>query len=275
MAGGSLTAAAALLADRLGLGDGGIGALQLALLFAGLGGVALGTFLLTSPGQAYLAGWRRILAADRQPASILVWAICLGLLSGWAQVAVQFVRRNLRHEILGMGLDYPWLLPLAQLSLFLLLGAVLTVVHRRWPSRITRGAALGLLAFVAFLSLLLLVRHIYVPALVILALGLGLQTGRWLVRHPGRDPLARWAVGWPALLRKPPAAAPPPAAPLPARLRPRGGSRHRRHRPRHPEPGGLPRACGPAPHPTRHRRTQCLADRPGHRAGGQHQPARL
>ncbi len=143
----------------------------------------------------------------RRAAGVIVLAAFFGLISGWGQAGVQLVRQHLRHEKIGMGTDYPWLIPLMSLGLFLMLGLLLQIAHTRWPKRVTRPMVVGILSFAAIFSLLLLVRHIHKAALAILAVGLAAQAARMAARHPDElDRLTNLTVGWPALFRKPPAA---------------------------------------------------------------------
>jgi hypothetical protein len=95
---------------------------------------------------------------------------------------------------------------MASLGMFLLLGLLLHFAHAWRPRRVSEPVIVGILAFIAFLSLLLLVRHVHRLALALLAAGLAAQTARIAARrrHP-TNTAARIAVGWPALLREPPA----------------------------------------------------------------------
>jgi arylsulfatase A-like enzyme len=205
VAGGLILSAAAILADVVRHGDSRMGALQWAMLLTGFLCLVAGLALASGRGRTWLDRRVAYASTTRAAASAIVLAALFGLISGWGQVAVQFVRRNFRHEIIGMGVDYPWMIPLASLAAFLLLGLLLQLAQNRWPRRITQPIVIGILSFAAFFSLLLLVRHIHKVALAVLAAGLAVQLSRMVARSPGAvNSGARLAVGWPALFRYPP-----------------------------------------------------------------------
>ena len=120
----------------------------------------------------------------RRAAGVIALAAFFGLIAGWGQAGVQLARQHLRHEKIGMGADYPWLIPLMSLGLFLMLGLLLQIAHTKWPKRVTRPVVVGILAFAAIFSLLLLVRHIHKAALAVLAVGLAAQAARMAARYP-------------------------------------------------------------------------------------------
>jgi hypothetical protein len=119
IAGGALLGMAAILADQLGYSSNGMGATQWSMLLLGLLSVAAGIAFSRPRGRRWLAIRWQYLGSAQAMSGAIVLAVFFGLISGWGQTAVQFVRRNLRHEIVGMGLDYPWLIPLASLGMFL------------------------------------------------------------------------------------------------------------------------------------------------------------
>lgn len=222
---GVLSIALAFGADLLGIGGGRFGAKQTILVVAGCLSLLAGFILATPAGWRRASAWRRQLHTSTAAASILLIATWFGLLTGWGQAAVLFVRKGFQGEMLDMGIDYGWMVPAITLVLFLAVGLVLQVIHRRWPRFVPVRTAIFLLAWLAFFGLALMIRRISVLALAVLAAGVALQVARLAVKHwPGYSTLVRFSVGWPAFIRKPPASAPTQetgagaiTAPLPTR----------------------------------------------------------
>jgi arylsulfatase A-like enzyme len=193
----------AVTADLLGSGGAGFGAGQIALAVAGVAVMLVGTFLATAPGRRCLHQWRVRIASDTTPASLLLVAIWFGLLTGWGETLFWFVLKFYLGRVIFADLDTFWMGPLVDLMLFACLGLVLTSVHRRWPRLISPAVAVSILAFVSYCSLLLLFRKLHVLAVLLLALGLAVQTGRMARGHKMRfHRLVRYSVGWPVFLAR-------------------------------------------------------------------------
>jgi arylsulfatase A-like enzyme len=216
---GAAIVALALAADLLSAYKG-LGRTQIALLALGVIALLSGLVLATRPAWTYVAGWHRQLRRGAEPAGILLLAAWFGLLTGWGQALVFLVRKEVQRWLIGMGLDYGWMIPLANLVSFLLLGLALALLHKRWPRLVSLPTATFLLAWLAILGLLLLVPRISPLALLVLAAGIAAQLTRLASRHNRAfSTLVRFSVGWPALLRRPREAETPlPSAAAPAPL---------------------------------------------------------
>jgi len=115
-------------------------------------------------------------------------ALSFGLCTGIAEVVVIVVRKLLasgKKEIWVLPSDFYWLIPVADLIVFLSVGLVLWAVSRLWPHRVTHFAVVFVLACLFFLTILLPL-PLHEVAQLVLALGLGLQTARLLGGRPER-----------------------------------------------------------------------------------------
>ncbi len=201
---GVLSVALALGADLLGIGGGQFGTKQTALLVLGCLSLLGGLTLAMPAGWQRASAWRRQLRASTAAASVLLMAAWFGLLAGWGQVVVLFARKEFQGEMLGMGIDYGWMTPAANLASFLVVGLALHLIHKQWPHFLPMRTAIFLLAWLALFGLALMIRRISVLALAVLAAGVALQFSRIAIKHwRGYSTLVRFSVGWPALLRKP------------------------------------------------------------------------
>jgi arylsulfatase A-like enzyme len=119
-------------------------------------------------------------AVDRldAPRFYLRLAAGFGLLTGLGEVALFAAQRYLLHIFIFVGRDVVWMAPLADLLVFLLAGLLLVLLARTRPGRETWRIAVGALAFLAFVSLLLMYTPLHRGAAIILAAGLAVQTFR-------------------------------------------------------------------------------------------------
>lgn len=119
-------------------------------------------------------------------------ALWIGLLGGYAEVAVLAWRRLVDGKLVFVVTHYWWLSPLVT-SLFVAAASVVAV--RLIPLRFSASRErVGYLAasLIAILGVLLLFTALADVAALLLALGLGVQASAWLVRHaPAFDRVVR------------------------------------------------------------------------------------
>jgi hypothetical protein len=142
-------------------------------------------------------------AADNTGASLLLIALWFGLLTGWVEALVWFVRKYFEGQhLFFMGPDFLWMVPLTNLVAFVTLGLVLSLISWRWPKLLPVWAGTSLLAFLSlFSTVLLLFPQLHAWAVLLLATGLAVQTGRLIAKHPqGFHRLVRYGVAWPVFL---------------------------------------------------------------------------
>lgn len=141
------------------------------------------------------------LAPRGQPVACLLLAAWLGLFSGLAQVALLAVKKLLLHRYTHQGPHVVWMAPVADVALFAIPGCLLFLMARRWPKLVTLRVVASVLAFLGFLSLLLMVKWLHRFAALLLAAGLAAQTARLIASHPdGLYSFARRTVRWMAAL---------------------------------------------------------------------------
>jgi arylsulfatase A-like enzyme len=111
-------------------------------------------------------------------------SIWLGLLAGLIEGSFMLIRKSVFHAETAMGPNILWMAPVADLVWLLIPGLVLALVVTVWRARIAVSLAVFVLTFgagiaVTFLAILDL--HTY--ALIIIALGIAVQSTRWIMAH--------------------------------------------------------------------------------------------
>lgn len=168
-------------------------------------------------------------SADRGTLEQVRFALWCGLFTGLGEAVVYGIKRFLRHRWMPVGDDAFWAAPLAESVLFLAaLGILLLLFIRRPPARRWPAMLIALPGLSAF-SIFMLWGKLHWAAALLLALGIGLRLGSWLLQRLPRvvgtvrrttPILAAAVVGiwlvvtgnhWWADHRQPPAAAPPGA----------------------------------------------------------------
>lgn len=168
-------------------------------------------------------------AGREQALRFLLLAAWFGVLSGLVEVSILAVKKFLLHRLVPQGPEVAWMAPLADVLIFAIPALLLSLVARRWPRLATLGMAAFVIAFLGFLSPLLILTWLNKYTGLILAAGLAVQTARLIAAHPdGFYSLARrtlrWMVvlvlglaivaqGWPRLAERHALATLPPAPP--------------------------------------------------------------
>jgi arylsulfatase A-like enzyme len=120
----------------------------------------------TSPGIAFLFLWG-------------------GLVTGLGESLLLLFKRYVRHRFIMTGDDIFWMAPLSETLLFTVLGLVVLGCTRWTPARNRERVVATLLVSMGTLCLLVLWGRLDWYADVLLALGVGLQGGRWLTLRLG------------------------------------------------------------------------------------------
>ena len=103
---------------------------------------------------------------------VILLALWFGLVAGLLETLLLVVRvRGFENGVFLRSPHFPWMIPVADLGLFLVLGLVMVVPARVWPS-IGGGLAVGAFVFLACLSQLLLIRGLMLAACLVLAAGI-------------------------------------------------------------------------------------------------------
>ena len=128
----------------------------------------------------------------RVPLHPLLVTLAAAMLSGALQLGIEWNRRTSDHSPLGHHADAYWMVPLAALVVLLPLGLLLWV--GRWWLWLEMPVLVALFT-VAWMGGLLTLPGLKPVALVLLGLGLGLQTARLLQRWPATGAKVMRLVG--------------------------------------------------------------------------------
>jgi len=128
---------------------------------------------------------------------LVLIAAWFGLATGFGEVLSLGVRKFGFDRMLFLGRDIVWMAPLADLILFLALGLGLSIAGRLWPRLVSIRLAVGVLAFVGFLSLTLTYPRLHRVAQLVLATGLAVQCAYLIgAREPAFKRMVRRTAGW-------------------------------------------------------------------------------
>jgi arylsulfatase A-like enzyme len=89
------------------------------------------------------------------------------------------------HVVVRLGRDFIWMTPLGDIVYFLLAAGALLALGRRWPRARARSVVVAVFAGLCTLELGLVPERLYAVAILVLAVGVGLQVHR-LVKNPPR-----------------------------------------------------------------------------------------
>lgn len=155
---------------------------------------SVGTGVMGALDGLLLVAWLGILAGLGEAATLGI--IKVGSLAlppeGWMGSYVRW-----RHGYVWLSPHVVWMAPVASVGLLAVPGVVLAVLASLKPKHVTLRVATGVLAFVAFTSLLLVYQRLYDVAVVLLAAGLAVQTARLVGTHAeGFRRLVRRSTPW-------------------------------------------------------------------------------
>lgn len=122
-----------------------------------------------------------IKTVDR-PLHVLRLALWFGLLTGIGEVTLLAIRKYVLHRFLFVSMDSIWMAPLADAVLFLIAGSLLILVRALLPRRLAPSPVLVFTTLAAF-TILLMYGPLSRLAILILALGLGVQVSRMTSRR--------------------------------------------------------------------------------------------
>ena len=136
--------------------------------------------------------------SPRTSSGYTLWvAAWFGLLTGFGEIALLGLKKFYLGQFIRFGPEVAWMAPLSDVCLFLLAGTILFAIRRRSPAQAVPGLTVGVLAFLAVLSLLLMYYPLHLYAKLLLAAGLAVQTVRLIGRWPvGFERLVRRSTPW-------------------------------------------------------------------------------
>lgn len=125
------------------------------------------------------------------PLNVLRLALWFGLLTGIGEVLLLAIRKYVLHRFLFVSMDSVWMTPLANVILFLAAGVLLIVLRAILPGKLKPSPVLVFTTLAAF-TILLMYGPLSRLAILVLALGLGVQVARMTRRRDaGFDRLVR------------------------------------------------------------------------------------
>lgn len=135
--------------------------------------------------------WRRkyILARPNSSSAGFVLAIWFGLVTGLLELASIHAKNHFSGwsslSALQISRHFPWMIPVANLIIFLTCGLLFGVLAKVCP-RLTARPSILLLCFLASLALFMTIPGLYTTACLALAAGLSVWTSLWIRRHSSR-----------------------------------------------------------------------------------------
>jgi arylsulfatase A-like enzyme len=115
---------------------------------------------------------------------VLLAAAWFAVAGGLVEATWHAFRWLVLGDVIKVNPHFAWMAPLGNLILFVLPALGLLLLQRIAPSLVTRGRAAGFLAFLATLGLLSMFPVLHRAAWLIVALGAGVQTTRWVRGSP-------------------------------------------------------------------------------------------
>jgi arylsulfatase A-like enzyme len=114
-------------------------------------------------------------------AKILLTAVWVGLLIGFAEVSLRAIQVFVVHQWIGLSTDVVWMAPLADVSLLAIAGCVLLLAGRLWPRLSSCWTVLFVFTFLGLLGPILFIPRLNHYAGLLLACGFAVQITRMIV----------------------------------------------------------------------------------------------
>jgi arylsulfatase A-like enzyme len=116
--------------------------------------------------------------SDQLRGSQLVVAVWFGLFTGIVEVIILAIEKLLTHHIIELSRHFVWMIPLAEATLFSVVGVFFFCVGRLRPKIDPLPATIFTSSLLAFLSLLILIPRLHHFAALLLSTGLAVQFSR-------------------------------------------------------------------------------------------------
>ena len=127
--------------------------------------------------------------SSQVPPRLMLLSIWFGLVTGLLELGSVCVRNHVvgwsTFSALQISRHFPWMIPLANLVLFLGWGLIVALLRLVWK-RLGGRPSVFLLSFPACLALLLVFPGLYKSTYIVLAAGFAAAAARWLSAVPGR-----------------------------------------------------------------------------------------
>jgi arylsulfatase A-like enzyme len=117
------------------------------------------------------------------PGKLLLFAAWFALATGLGEISIRAVQKFFFRQWIYVSSQIVWMAPLADLVLFLLAGFILLLVARFWPGVASSKIVVFIFAFLSFSGPLLWFPQLHILAALLLAIGLSVQTTRFIEKH--------------------------------------------------------------------------------------------
>ncbi len=121
-----------------------------------------------------------------KPFDIIVFAVWFGVLVGLLEVACLAARIFIRGRTVGQPVDVIWMAPVADAGLFLQIGAGGALLAWRFTRLLSLRTTVMAFAAVGVFCVLLHAPSLHIYAALLLAIGIGWQTGQLIASDPRR-----------------------------------------------------------------------------------------
>jgi arylsulfatase A-like enzyme len=134
--------------------------------------------------------------SERGPA-VLLSAAWFAVLGGMVEATWHAFRWFVLGDVVKLSSHFAWMAPLGNLIVFAPAALGLLLLHKLAPSFFTRARTAGFFAFMAMFGVMLMFGSVHRVAMVVLAVGLGVQTVRSISARPARaSALMRPTLAW-------------------------------------------------------------------------------
>ena len=114
---------------------------------------------------------------------ILRQALWFGLGAGLLEAGLLTAHHRLIHGFIYLSPHLVWMAPVANIGWFGIPALLLLLFSRWWPGLRNPGVTIAVFSFLAALSILLIPSRLHRVAVLLLALGIGIQAGRMLAKR--------------------------------------------------------------------------------------------
>jgi len=111
---------------------------------------------------------------------VFLLSVWCGLLGSVIEVGILAIRKYYFHEILFLSPHFVWMIPVTYCFLFAISGLILFPLTHTWPTIISRRISVFVIAVLGFLGPLFAVPRLHKYAVLLVAVGLGVQTARFI-----------------------------------------------------------------------------------------------
>jgi arylsulfatase A-like enzyme len=201
---GAAATTVAFAVELLGTGaQDGFGVKQTYMAGAGIVMLLLGLFLVSPVGQRRILKNHALSPVHDNPVGIMAIAVWYGLVTGILEVAIVATQKLVEGKHLGRGYEFVWMVPLADILLFAVVGVALYGLGRRFPMLGTTRVVTLTFSFLGFIALLQLIPWLDGYAALILAAGLASLVSRFASSyHRAFNAIVRYTIAWTGLLKK-------------------------------------------------------------------------